>query len=89
MKRRKFLVQSSLSAGMFSGVRNFLQADEKELFAMPDYQSTGAKLLTGSTPAADGFRYPAEWVEHDYTIMVMPPPQNWKDYGIPLGDVRG
>jgi agmatine deiminase len=56
--------------------------------AMPDYSDTGVKLIKGSTPAADGFHYPPEWEEHDFSIMVMPPPQNWKDYGIPLADVR-
>lgn len=57
--------------------------------AMPDYTATGAKLIEGSTPAADGYYYPPEWEEHNFSIMIMPPPQNWKDYGIPLGDVRG
>jgi hypothetical protein len=55
---------------------------------MPDYKSTGATLLTNSTPVADGFYFPAEWQPHEYTIMVPPPPQNWKGYGIPLSDVR-
>ncbi|MGB7325777.1 MAG: agmatine deiminase family protein [Rubripirellula sp.] len=55
---------------------------------MPDYSSTGAEILRAS-PAADGFRYPAEWHEHDYSIMIMPSPQNWIDTGIPLADVRG
>lgn len=40
-------------------------------------------------PAADRFRLPAEWEEHEYTIMAFPPPQNWKAFGIPLQDVYG
>lgn len=56
---------------------------------MPDYQPTGVRLLTNSTPAQDGFYFPAEWEDHESTIMVMPPPQNWKGYGVPLADVRG
>lgn len=55
---------------------------------MPDYKRTGAKLITNSTPAADGFYFPGEWERHESTMMVMPPPQNWKGYGIPLADVR-
>ena len=56
---------------------------------MPDYPLTGVTLLKESNPTADGFHLPAEWEEHERTIMVMPPPQNWKGYGIPLEDVRG
>ena len=56
---------------------------------MPKYKRTGAKLLNGSTPAGDGFYFPAEWEPHEYTIMVMPPPQNWHGSGIPLKAVRG
>ena len=67
---------------------SLLAADEK-VERMPDYKVTGAKLLTGSTPAADGFYFPGEWAPHELTIMVLPPPQNWKGYGIPLEDVRG
>ncbi len=89
MNRRDFLIQSTCGAAALAGSVQCLYADEKNIAAMPDYKSTGASLLTNSTPAADGFRFPAEWEEHEYTIMVMPPPQNWKGYGIPLDDVRG
>jgi agmatine deiminase len=89
MNRRDFLIQSTCAAATLTGQLQSIHADEKNITAMPDYKSTGARLLTNSTPAADGFRFPAEWEEHEYTIMVMPPPQNWRDYGIPLEDVRG
>ena len=56
--------------------------------AMPDYSKTKAKLLTDSTPAADDFRYPAEWEKHEACLMVLPPPQNWKD-NVPLREMRG
>ncbi len=67
----------------------FAQDLENKLDSMPDYKRTGVKLITNSTPAADGFYFPGEWERHESTIMVMPPPQNWKGYGIPLEDVRG
>lgn len=89
MHRRDFLIQSTCAAATLTGQLQSIHADEKNIAAMPDYKSTSASLLTNSTPAADGFRFPAEWEEHEYTIMVMPPPQNWRDYGIPLEDVRG
>ena len=89
MDRREFL---SVSGGTLAGllVANPITADDKDTtLNMPDYKPTGAKLLTGSTPAADGFRFPAEWAAHEFTVMVLPPPQNWIGYGIPLEDVRG
>ncbi|MEM7314719.1 MAG: agmatine deiminase family protein, partial [Planctomycetota bacterium] len=55
--------------------------------AMPDYSKTGAKLIKDSTPATDGFSMPAEWTEHEYTMMVLPAPQNWKGY-VSLEDVH-
>jgi agmatine deiminase len=55
---------------------------------MPNYEPTGAVLINGSNPAADGFHFPAEWHSHEMTLMVMPPPQNWQGYGIPMADVR-
>jgi agmatine deiminase len=60
---------------------------QKDDNAIPDYSSTGVETWH-STPRADGFRYPAEWEEHDYTIMVLPSPQNWGDTEIRLADVR-
>jgi agmatine deiminase len=45
------------------------------------------EIKPGTEPAR-GFYFPAEWEEHECTIMVMPPPQNWKGFGIPLKDVR-
>lgn len=88
MKRREFLTQSTWAVAVGSSLTSWMNANEKILGAMPDYRSTGVQLLTNSTPAADGFRFPAEWDEHEYTLMVMPPPQNWKGYGIPLAKVR-
>ena len=48
----------------------------------PDYQSTGAKLITDSTPLADGFFMPGEELKHEATVMVFPQEQNWEDQGI-------
>ncbi len=53
----------------------------------PDYKSTGAPLINDSTPAKDGFWFPAEWKPHECTIMVMPSPQNWAGHGISFDDV--
>jgi len=72
-----------------TGMPSMAQATDKRKNRMPDYKPTGVKLLTDSTPSTDEFYFPAEWAPHEYTIMIMPPPQNWKDYGIPLEDVRG
>jgi agmatine deiminase len=89
MNRRQFLGQTGTAMAALSVVNAVMAADEPRKDKMPDYSSTGVKLLANSNPSADGFRFPAEWEQHDFTIMVMPPPQNWKGYGIPLEDVRG
>ena len=88
MKRRDFIIAASVLA---VSCRHHIVAREKEiaLDAMPDYTSSGAELIENSTPAVDGFYFPAEWEKHERTIMVLPPPQNWKGYGIPLDEVRG
>ena len=49
--------------------------------ARPDYRETGVTLLN-SSPRADGFTMPAEWEKHEATVMVFPPEQNWKGYGL-------
>ena len=66
---------------------NKTRQDETVVNKMPDYKSTGAKLLTDSTPTKDGFWFPAEWKPHEYTIMVMPSPQNWEGYGFTFDEV--
>ena len=90
MQRRTFLRNASAAAAVGAAAPLLAQRQKSDsmLDAMPDYSTTGAKLLTGSTPKADGFYFPAEWENHEFTIMVMPPPQNWKGYGIPLEEVR-
>ena len=85
MNRRQFL--HSTGGAFAATIAGHSLAFSSE--TMPDYKSTDARLLTGSTPLGDGFYFPAEWQPHEYTIMVLPPPQNWKGYDIPLADVRG
>lgn len=91
MERREFLAISGCAAATLVGCNTYGAAvTEGELIdkAMPDYESIGVQLLD-STPAADGFWMPGEWEKHDSTIMAFPPPQNWRDYGIPIEDVFG
>ena len=87
MRRRHFLAGSVAGAmALQVGIRPLLgQLDQSK---MPDYEPTRVELVSGTTPSHDGFYFPAEWHPHEMTIMVMPPPQNWKGYGIPLDDVR-
>ncbi len=89
MNRRRFFSQSGAAIAAMAVTNKLPAADETRMDKMPDYKSTGVKLLTDSNPADDGFHFPAEWEPHEYTIMVPPPPQNWNGYGIPLEDVRG
>ncbi|MGB7325795.1 MAG: agmatine deiminase family protein [Rubripirellula sp.] len=91
MKRRDFLqTTGGIASAMICGELGAqTRTTTKGIGAMPDYTPTGAHLIQGSTPKADGFYFPAEWEEHEYAIMVMPSPQNWKGFGIPLNDVRG
>jgi agmatine deiminase len=88
MDRRSFISIASGAVAAIAGAGRFADADQRGPDRMPDYKPTGVALLTDATPAADGFYFPAEWQPHQFTIMVMPPPQNWQDYGIPLDDVR-
>lgn len=62
--------------------------EDDPISSSPDYSTTRARLLTDSTPAMDGFRFPAEWEPHAGCIMVLPPPQNWKGYDIPMTRVH-
>ena len=57
-------------------------------YAASLYADTDARLITDSTPAADGYRFPGEWESHEATIMAMAPPQNWVDAGFTAEDVR-
>ena len=89
MDRRQFLNQSIGTVATLAATGTLTATEGPRKDSMPDYKPTGVTLLTDSTPAADGFHFPGEWEQHDHTIMVLPPPQNWKGYGIPLEDVRG
>ncbi len=89
MNRRRFLSISGSAVAAMAGANRLTGADQGRPDRMPDYKPTGVQLLTDSSPAADGFHFPAEWEPHEFTTMVMPPPQNWQGYGIPLNDVRG
>lgn len=87
MNRRDLIINSGRAlAGVALGgtIGNSEEADSN----MPKYQSTGVDLLR-STSAADGFRYPAEWEPHEYTIMVLPPPQNWRATGLSMRELHG
>ena len=88
MTRRSFVRRGLASAACLTAAGNAAVPGRESARTSPDYSSTGAKLLTDSTPAADGFRFPAEWEPHAGCIMVLPPPQNWKDDDIPLPQVH-
>lgn len=87
MDRRKFLIGAS-GLAVSCTAASMAQEKESDLGKMPDYISSGAQLITDATPASDGFYFPAEWQPHDFTIMVLPPPQNWRGLGIPMPRVR-
>ncbi|MEM1294326.1 MAG: agmatine deiminase family protein [Verrucomicrobiota bacterium] len=75
MHRRRFVKWGVLSGASLPALQT-LHAKA------PDYTKTGAKLIGGRTPLADGFRMPGEWERHQGTIMVFVPAQNWKGYGL-------
>lgn len=89
--RRVFLHRSAAAlAGMsFTQISHaeddatYLDGSENEKASYrPDYTKTGVKLITDSTPLADGFYMPGEERKHEATIMVFPQIQNWVDQGI-------
>ncbi|MEM7317240.1 MAG: agmatine deiminase family protein, partial [Planctomycetota bacterium] len=87
MKRRDFLKLTGISAAKMTSGASLTNADINRKSEMPDYKSTGVKLIANSTPTSDGFYFPAEWEKHESTIMAFPPPQNWKALEISLKDV--
>jgi len=89
MLRREILSRSGAALAALAGASRLAVAETRNMHDMPNYRQTNAKLIEGSTPASDGFYYPAEWAEHETTIMVMPPEQNWRENGIPMAEVRG
>lgn len=86
LSRRQFLTAASAGAAAAMIPQTATPADK--LNEMPNYRTTGARLITNSTPAADGYRYPAEWKNHERCIMVLPPPQNWRGTGVSIADMR-
>ncbi len=87
INRREFLEWSAWSAAAAAAVSWRVPASHAD--DSPDYADTGVGLLRRITPAADGFYFPGEWAEHELTVMVMPPPQNWRGNGFTMREVRG
>ena len=84
--RRQFIATATaiaLAARRAAAAETDPDGSEDETAAYrPDYRQTGAKLLTDSTPLADGFYMPGEELKHEATVMVFPREQNWEDEGI-------
>ncbi len=74
--RRQFLGTATTLTAYASTSSGIERAADK-----PDYATTNVKLLE-STARQDHFRMPAEWEKHEATLMVFPPAQNWKGYGL-------
>ncbi len=63
----------------------FQQKQMKDLFfdSFREVHSIESALPTGTSPRNEGFYFPAEWCEHEATLMAFPTPQNW-----PIDDIR-
>ena len=80
--RRQFLASAGgVACSSLSCCAEETDDEPETASARPDYGKTGMKLVE-STPLADGFTMPAKWDKHEATIMVFPPEQNWKGYGL-------
>ena len=90
---RRHFISTAASAALGHGAATTCGADAdeadprdgsaKETAAYrPDYRQTGARLITDSTPLADGFFMPGEELRHEATVMVFPQEQNWQDEGV-------
>lgn len=77
--RRNFLQTTALAGTTLAGFR--AGADDSTT-ARPNEAMTGADIIKDSTPLADGFFMPGEEGPHEATLMVFPPEQNWKGYGL-------
>ena len=84
--RRQFIAASTTAAMSLATARSQDTDSDGSHYETstyrPDYTKTGAKLITKSTPLADGFSMPGEELKHESTVMVVPPEQNWVDEGI-------
>lgn len=82
--RRKLIKFSLLATSTLFGTSTScsLTSTKANHQAMPNYASTGVDLLSKTTPTEDNFFFPAEWEPHEFTIMVFPPAQNWRGYGL-------
>jgi agmatine deiminase len=72
MDTRRHFLRTTLSASALGLTKCGASASE----------ISSLKLLTDSTPLADGYYMPGEETPHEATIMVFPPVQNWKGYGL-------
>jgi len=70
MNRRHF-VQTGIASSAALWAGHAAQADASV------FEGTGAQIIPG-TAGDDGFSFPAEWAEHERTLMQFPPPQNWR-----------
>jgi len=75
--RRHFMQSTALAAAGLGASRAVAATTDR-----PDYSTTQVKLITDSTPLADGFFMPGEETPHEATLMVFPPEQNWKGHGL-------
>lgn len=81
MKRRQFCIQAGWTTAAIALTNWGCQATASRRSIMPNYSATGVQLLN-STPRQDGFIFPAEWEEHEHTIMAFVSEQNWADNGL-------
>lgn len=80
MNTRRHFLQSATLAASSLGLPQLYAQDLSD--QRPDYAKTMAKIVTDSSPLADGFYMPGEEQKHEATLMVFPPVQNWKGYGL-------
>lgn len=70
MNRRHFLqTGAATSAALWAG--HAAQA------GAATFEGTEAEITAGNAKA-DGYSFPAEWAEHESTLMQFPSPQNWR-----------
>ncbi len=81
MNTRRHFISKTTAAVLGLGARSAFSSEGKAS-DRPDYSKTDAKIIRDSTPLEDGFYMPGEEAKHEATIMVLPPAQNWKGYGL-------
>lgn len=72
MMTRRHVLKGTVGAAAIAAMGSLIDAGAVKI----DYAATGARIID-HPPAKDGFFFPAEWMEHERTLMQFLPASSW------------